>query len=36
VWNGKDNSGNAVSNGIYFYKFKAGDIERTQKLILMR
>jgi len=36
IWDGKDNSGNIVSNGIYFYKFKAGDIERTKKLMLMR
>jgi len=36
VWDGKDNSGTTVSNGIYFYKFKAGDLEKTQKLILMR
>jgi len=36
IWDGKDDSGKSVSNGIYFYKFKAGDIERTHKLILMR
>jgi len=36
VWDGKDQNGNTVSNGIYFYKLKVGDIERTQKLILMR
>jgi len=35
-WNGTDQNGNDVTNGIYFYKFKVGDIERTQKLILMK
>ncbi len=36
TWDGTNQNGNTVSNGIYFYKFKAGDLERTQKLILMR
>lgn len=36
VWDGKDQNGTTVFNGIYFYKLKVGDIERTQKLILMR
>ncbi|MBN2016574.1 MAG: T9SS type A sorting domain-containing protein, partial [Candidatus Cloacimonetes bacterium] len=36
TWDGKDNSGKSVSNGIYFYKVKTDNIERTQKLILMR
>lgn len=36
VWDGKDSSGKAVSNGIYFYRVKAGNLEKTQKLILMK
>ncbi|MBN2018326.1 MAG: T9SS type A sorting domain-containing protein [Candidatus Cloacimonetes bacterium] len=36
IWDGKDNSGKSVSNGIYFYTIKTDNIETTQKLILMR
>ncbi len=35
-WNGLDKSGNAVANGIYFYKLKTETLERTQKMILMK
>ncbi len=34
-WNGKDNSGNAVSSGVYFYTLKAGDFTSTRKMILL-
>jgi len=36
VWEGKDNLGNPVENGIYFYTIKAGDILRTRKMILLK
>lgn len=36
VWNGKDNSGHAVSSGIYFCKLSAGKVSDTSKMILMK
>jgi len=36
VWNGKDDFGNSVSSGIYFYALKAGDISIVKKMILMK
>ncbi|MCF7793309.1 MAG: hypothetical protein K9N09_04375 [Candidatus Cloacimonetes bacterium] len=36
VWNGKDDSGNSVSSGVYFYKIKAGKFTQTKKMILMK
>ncbi len=36
VWNGKDNSGKAVSSGVYFYKLEAGNTTKTQKMVLMK
>lgn len=33
VWDGKDNSGNAVSSGSYFYQIKTGDFTSTKKMI---
>jgi len=36
VWNGKDDNGKSVSSGIYFYKLKAGNFEKTKKMILMK
>jgi len=35
-WNGKDDTGNSVSSGIYFYKMKAGKHQKTRKMILMK
>lgn len=34
-WEGKDNYGNRVARGIYFYKFKASQFTTSKKLILM-
>jgi len=38
IWKGDDNSGRAVSSGIYFYKLKTGDgrFTSTKKMILMK
>ncbi len=36
VWNGKDDSGKSVSSGIYFYKMKTENYEKTRKMILMK
>ena len=35
-WDGCDNTGKAVSSGVYFMRFKAGDHKDTEKLILLR
>ncbi|NQV17324.1 MAG: T9SS type A sorting domain-containing protein [Armatimonadetes bacterium] len=36
VWNGKDDSGETVSSGVYFYKMDAGKYSSTKKMILMK
>ncbi|MFA6470894.1 MAG: FlgD immunoglobulin-like domain containing protein [Candidatus Latescibacterota bacterium] len=36
TWNGKDNDGNSVTSGIYFYKVKAGQFEKTMKMTLIK
>jgi hypothetical protein len=36
IWDGKDNSGEEVSSGIYFYQLRAGHYKQTRKLVLLR
>ncbi|MCC7431090.1 S8 family serine peptidase [bacterium] len=36
VWNGTDESGNAVSSGVYFYQLKTTDFTDTKKMILLK
>jgi hypothetical protein len=36
TWNGKDNDGNSVTSGPYFYKIKAGGFEQTKKMMFLR
>ena len=35
-WNGKDESGNLVSPGIYFYRLEAGEFTATRKMLIIR
>ena len=36
IWNGTDDNDNSVSSGIYIYKLKTGDFEKTKKMILLK
>ncbi|MBN2410756.1 T9SS type A sorting domain-containing protein [candidate division KSB1 bacterium] len=36
VWDGRDNSGQFVTSGLYFYKMQAGDFMEIKKLIIIR
>jgi len=36
IWDGKDNSGNTVPPGNYFYQVKVGDFISTKKMILFK
>jgi len=36
VWDGKDNAGNIVSSGVYFYSLKTGTIMESKKMVLMK
>ena len=36
VWNGKDDNNKPVSSGIYFYKFKTDNYEKTKRMILLK
>ncbi|MDD4310177.1 MAG: FlgD immunoglobulin-like domain containing protein, partial [Candidatus Cloacimonetes bacterium] len=35
VWDGKDNSGDAVGSGIYYYRMRTADYSCTKKMLLM-
>lgn len=35
-WNGKDEYGNQVVSGIYFYRIKAGHFESSRRMILLK
>jgi hypothetical protein len=36
VWDGKDENGRQVANGIYFYKLTSGDRSEVKKMVIMR
>ena len=36
IWNGTDYNNKPVSSGIYFYKLKTENYEKTKKMILMK
>jgi hypothetical protein len=36
VWDGRDDQGNQVASGVYFYRLRAGDFEDTRKMVLMK
>jgi len=36
VWDGKDEKGNDLASGVYFYQLKAGEITQTKRLVLLR
>ncbi|HPR18437.1 MAG TPA: FlgD immunoglobulin-like domain containing protein, partial [Candidatus Cloacimonadota bacterium] len=36
VWNGEDDDGKVVSSGIYFYKLRSGDFQKTRKMLLLK
>jgi hypothetical protein len=36
VWDGRNNAGEAVTSGVYFYRLKAGDFLETRKTILLK
>jgi len=35
-WDGRDESGEPVATGVYFYRLKAGDIVQSKKMVLLK
>jgi hypothetical protein len=36
IWNGRSNSGNPVSSGVYFYKLVTKNFSKTKKMVLLK
>jgi flagellar hook assembly protein FlgD len=36
IWNGRDNSGQTVSSGVYFYHIQADGFTATKKMVMMK
>lgn len=36
VWNGKDDKGNSVGSGVYYYKISDGDLSITKKMLMIK
>jgi hypothetical protein len=36
TWDGKNEQGNKVSSGVYFYQLKAGDYNQTKRMVLLK
>ncbi|RQW01645.1 MAG: T9SS C-terminal target domain-containing protein, partial [Calditrichaeota bacterium] len=36
IWDGRDNNGNVVSNGLYFYRMETGLYSRTMKMLYIK
>ncbi|MDP8201543.1 MAG: FlgD immunoglobulin-like domain containing protein [Candidatus Tenebribacter burtonii] len=36
VWNGKDDNGKQAASGIYFYKMKSRDYQKSRKMLLLK
>ncbi|HER43764.1 MAG TPA: T9SS type A sorting domain-containing protein, partial [Candidatus Eisenbacteria bacterium] len=36
VWDGRDEQGNVVSSGVYFYRLTSGDHSLTRKMVLLK
>jgi flagellar hook assembly protein FlgD len=36
MWNGKTDTGEPAPAGVYFYSFKAGEYETTEKLLMLK
>ena len=36
VWDGKDDGGEEVSSGIYFYRIVAGDFVKSKKMMMVK
>jgi flagellar hook assembly protein FlgD len=36
VWNGKDDNGNSVGSGMYFYKMQAGEHTDVRRMLMLK
>jgi len=36
TWDGRDNNGKAVTNGVYIYRLEAGDYKATKKMVVIK